>query len=117
MPDSNSTAFSRRLFLQRGIASRLREALIGAYKQVNIGDPLDPATLMGPLIDEGAVENMMRGLRTIREQGGEVIYGGNRLSGGLVQLSQVLVGFDLLWMSGLSSSRSPGSVNRRMYES
>ena len=76
---------TRRLFLQRGIASRLREALIGAYKQVNIGDPLDPATLMGPLIDEVAVENMMRGLRTIREQGGKVIYGGNRLSGCFVE--------------------------------
>jgi aldehyde dehydrogenase (NAD+) len=76
---------TRRLFLQRGIASRLREALIGAYKQVNIGDPLDPATLMGPLIDERAVENMMRGLRTIRKQGGKVIYGGNRLSGCFVE--------------------------------
>jgi aldehyde dehydrogenase (NAD+) len=31
---------------------------------------------MGPLIDRDAVENMMRGLDRIREQGGEVLYGG-----------------------------------------
>src|SRR5262245_28616538 len=67
---------TRRVFLQRGIASKLRDALVRAYRQVRIGDPLDPATLMGPLIHERAVENMMQGLRTIREQGGEVIYGG-----------------------------------------
>jgi aldehyde dehydrogenase (NAD+) len=76
---------TRRLFLQRGIAPRIVEALIAAYRQVRIGDPLDPATLMGPLIDEAAVEGMMRGLETIRAQGGEVIYGGRRLGGCYVE--------------------------------
>ena len=76
---------TRRLFMQSGIAARLRDALIGAYRQVRIGDPLDESTLMGPLINERAVENMMRGLRTIEEQGGEVIYGGRRLSGRFVE--------------------------------
>jgi aldehyde dehydrogenase (NAD+) len=46
---------------------------------VRVGDPLNPATLMGPLIDRDAVENMMRALDTIREQGGEVLFGGKRL--------------------------------------
>ena len=41
----------RRLFLQQGIAPRITERLMAAYKQVRIGDPLDPSTLMGPLID------------------------------------------------------------------
>ena len=76
---------TRRLFLQRGIAPKLRQALIGAYRQINIGDPLDPATLMGPLVSKRAVENMMAGLETIREQGGEVLYGGNRLTGCFVE--------------------------------
>ncbi len=67
----------RRLFLQKPIASRLTENLIAAYKQVPIGDPMEPGTLMGPLINAAAVENMRRGLETIREQGGEVSYGGN----------------------------------------
>jgi aldehyde dehydrogenase (NAD+) len=76
---------TRRLFLQSGIAGRLRDALVGAYKQVRIGDPLDESTLMGPLINERAVENMMQALRTIEEQGGKVIYGGHRLSGCFVE--------------------------------
>jgi aldehyde dehydrogenase (NAD+) len=76
---------TRRLFLQTGIAGKLREALIGAYRQVRIGDPLDESTLMGPLINERAVENMMQALRTIQEQGGEVIYGGRGLSGCFVE--------------------------------
>jgi aldehyde dehydrogenase (NAD+) len=71
---------TRRLFVQRGIASKMREALVAAYKQVRIGDPLDPATLMGPLIHKRAVDRMMQGLRTAEEQGGEVIYGGKRLT-------------------------------------
>ena len=86
---------TRRVFLQRGIASRLRDVLIGAYRQVRIGDPLDSATLMGPLIHERAAQNMMQGLRTIREQGGEVIYGGARLSGCFVEPTLVSATHDL----------------------
>ncbi len=76
---------TRRLFLQKGIAAKIVERLTAAYKQIVIGNPMDTATLMGPLIDEGAVENMMRGLDRIREQGGEVIYGGRRLHGNYVE--------------------------------
>jgi aldehyde dehydrogenase (NAD+) len=69
----------RRLFLQRRIAPVITERLIAAYQQVRIGDPLDPATLMGPLIGPAAVENMMRGLERIQAEGGELLYGGRRL--------------------------------------
>ncbi|MGH9557670.1 MAG: aldehyde dehydrogenase family protein, partial [Bryobacteraceae bacterium] len=85
----------RRLFLQRGIAARITERLISAYRQIRIGDPLDPATLMGPLIDAGAAENMMRGLDRIRTQGGEVIYGGKRLSGNFVEPALVRARHDM----------------------
>jgi len=71
---------TRRLFLQKGIAATIADRLRAAYRQIPIGDPMDPNTLMGPLIDAGAVENMMRGLERVREQGGEVIYGGRRVS-------------------------------------
>ncbi len=76
---------TRRLFMQRGIAGRLTEALVKAYKQVRIGDPLEPETLMGPLINSRAVEEMMRGLETIRQQGGEIVYGGRHLRGCFVE--------------------------------
>jgi aldehyde dehydrogenase (NAD+) len=75
----------RRLFLQKGIARKVTEKLVAAYKQVRIGDPTDPATLMGPLIDEAAVDAMMRGLATIQEQGGKVLTGGKLLSGNFVE--------------------------------
>jgi aldehyde dehydrogenase (NAD+) len=72
----------RRLFLQKGIAPKIIEKLVAAYRQVQVGDPLDPSTLMGPLIDRAAVDNMMRGLATIEEQGGEILTGGARLNTG-----------------------------------
>jgi len=75
----------RRLFLQKSIASPITERLLAAYRQIRIGDPMDPATLMGPLIDRGAVENMMRGLERAREEGGEVLYGGRSLHGCFVE--------------------------------
>jgi len=75
----------RRLFLQRGIAKTVTDRLISAYRQVRIGDPLVPETLMGPLIDEAAVDAMMRGLTAIQEQGGEILTGGKRLHGCFVE--------------------------------
>ncbi len=69
----------RRLFLQRGIAAEMTRRLIAAYRQVRIGNPLEKSTLMGPLINCAAVEEMMNGLERIRAQGGEVLYGGRRL--------------------------------------
>jgi aldehyde dehydrogenase (NAD+) len=76
---------TRRLFLQRGIAPKLTDGLVKAYAQVKIGDPLEPETLMGPLVNRRAVEDMMDGLRRIREQGGEILSGGDRMSGCFVQ--------------------------------
>jgi aldehyde dehydrogenase (NAD+) len=75
---------TRRLFLQRGIAPRIVEALTKAYRQVKIGDPLDPETLMGPLVNRRAVDDFVDGIRRIKEQGGEILYGGERMMGNFV---------------------------------
>ena len=75
---------TRRVFLQRGISPLITERLLAAYPQLPIGNPLDPGTLVGPLIDAGAVDNMMRGIAKIREQGGEVLYGGDHRGGNYV---------------------------------
>ena len=48
---------------------------------MRIGDPLDEATLMGPLVDRDAVETMQAALLSVKKQGGRVIYGGDVLSG------------------------------------
>jgi aldehyde dehydrogenase (NAD+) len=70
---------TRRLFLHRPIARGFTDRLIAAYRQVRIGDPLDERTLMGPLIDEAAAEQMMAALAQVRAQGGEILCGGRRL--------------------------------------
>jgi aldehyde dehydrogenase (NAD+) len=71
---------TRRLFLHRGIALDFKGRLVRAYESIRIGDPLDEKTLMGPLIDETAVEAMERALQRIRGQGGRILYGGERLN-------------------------------------
>jgi aldehyde dehydrogenase (NAD+) len=70
---------TRRLILHHAIASEFTRRLVGAYGQIRIGDPLDDRTLMGPLVDGRAVDDMMAALATIREQGGRILTGGNKL--------------------------------------
>ncbi len=69
----------RRLFLQRGIAGRMADSLLAAYRQIPIGNALDESNLMGPLVNRRAVAGMMDGLRRAREQGGEILCGGREL--------------------------------------
>ena len=76
---------TRRLFLQSGIARRITDALVAAYGQVRIGDPLEESTIMGPLVNARAVDDMMEGLKRIREQGGEILFGGEPIHGCYVQ--------------------------------
>jgi aldehyde dehydrogenase (NAD+) len=71
----------RRLFLHRNIAEAMTGKLIAAYKQVRIGPPLAADTLMGPLINQSSVRRMQEGISRIREQGGEILFGGGELGG------------------------------------
>ncbi len=73
---------TRRVIVHESIKGELLEKLVDAYKQVRIGSPLDPATLMGPMVDRAAVELMMKALAEVRAQGGRVVYGGEPLQGG-----------------------------------
>jgi aldehyde dehydrogenase (NAD+) len=86
---------TRRLLLQRGIAKRMTDALIGAYKQVRIGHPLDENTMVGPLVNRRAVDDMIDGLRRIREQGGEILYGGEAMEGCYVRPALVRARADM----------------------
>jgi aldehyde dehydrogenase (NAD+) len=70
---------TRRLFLQKGIAAEMKAKLVRAYGSIRIGDPAEPGTLMGPLIDQHAVDNMMAALVTAQKEGGKVLYGGKKI--------------------------------------
>ncbi|HSU81844.1 MAG TPA: aldehyde dehydrogenase family protein, partial [Thermoanaerobaculia bacterium] len=67
------------LFLQKGIAAEMKRQLVQAYGSIPIGDPLEHGTLMGPLIDQAAVDNMMAALERVKDEGGRILYGGRRV--------------------------------------
>ncbi|MFH1725278.1 MAG: aldehyde dehydrogenase family protein [Elusimicrobiota bacterium] len=72
---------TRRVILQKGIAKEFTDKLVKAYSQVTIGDPLKEGTLMGPLVNKEAVDDMQKALKVIKQQGGEVVCGGEVLTG------------------------------------
>jgi aldehyde dehydrogenase (NAD+) len=69
---------TRRLIVHRSIADRLATRLVDAYRQVQIGDPLDPDTLMGPLVTPSAVDEMQTAIDRAKTEGGVVVTGGRR---------------------------------------
>ena len=71
---------TRRVLVHVSQLEELERRLVNAYKQVRIGDPLDPQTLMGPLIDPSAIERYQAAIRAAQEAGGKVIYGGKVIS-------------------------------------
>ena len=70
---------TRRVLVHESQLEELRNRLVHAYRQVRIGDPLDPDTLMGPVIDPDAVERYRHALEAVRSAGGEILYGGKVL--------------------------------------
>jgi aldehyde dehydrogenase family 7 protein A1 len=70
----------RRLIIHESVYDRVVSSLVAAYKTVRIGDPLDAATLMGPLHTKGAVKEYEDGLAEIAKQGGVVLTGGKRIA-------------------------------------
>ena len=68
---------TRRIIAHSSIIDELASKLVSAYRQVKIGDPLDTDTLMGPLIDQMAVDDYTNAINKAKEQGGKVLCGGN----------------------------------------
>ena len=72
---------TRRIIAQKTIVDALISKLVNAYRQIRIGNPLDLGTLMGPLVDAEAVTTMMKSLELLSDQGGRVVFGGEKLGG------------------------------------
>ena len=53
------------------------DKLITSYSQIKIGNPLDSDTLVGPLVDNKAVKEYSDALEIIKNEKGEILYGGN----------------------------------------
>ena len=69
---------TRRVIANENIYNDLRDQLVSAYSQVVIGDPLDSGTLMGPLINESAINSYDKALEKVVNSGGNILCGGNR---------------------------------------
>ena len=72
---------TRRLIIHQSVYDTFKEKLVSAYKQIRMGCPLDPNTLVGPLIDKASVEAFVYAQEQLVKEGGKIIYGGEVLSG------------------------------------
>ena len=72
---------TRRVIVHRSVRDELVARLVRAYAGVRIGDPLQGDTLMGPVVNRQAVEDLIEARRSVVAEGGEILYGGERLSG------------------------------------
>jgi aldehyde dehydrogenase (NAD+) len=70
---------TRRVIVHERIFEHLAHRLVRAYEQVRVGDPLDPQTLMGPLIDAKAVLRYEAAIEQVLARGGQVLTGGHVL--------------------------------------
>jgi len=70
---------TRRVLVHRSRLAELEQRLVAAYGQVRIGDPLETDTLMGPLIDAGAVARYSAAIAAALAEGGQLLYGGKVL--------------------------------------
>src|SRR6058998_616784 len=71
---------TRRVIMYESVASKVRERLLTAYKSLPIGNPPDRKTVMGPLIDKHAVDMVQHSIQRLKDEGGELLYGGERLT-------------------------------------
>ncbi len=71
---------TRRLLVHSSIIDEVLPIIKNAYAQVNIGNPLDENVLMGPLIDQTAVDNFKAAVEKAVASGGELICGGSVLA-------------------------------------
>ena len=72
---------TRRLIVHESIYDQVKKAMVDAYQQLKIGNPLDTANHVGPLIDQDAVKMYLSALDKIKQEGGELVVEGKVLEG------------------------------------
>ena len=72
---------TRRLIIHEDIYNEVRDAVVNAYKQIKIGNPLDQSNHVGPVIDKLAVDMYLKALDKVVEEGGNIIVEGGILEG------------------------------------
>ncbi|MBG26040.1 MULTISPECIES: aldehyde dehydrogenase family protein [Croceibacter] len=72
---------TRRLIIHDSMYDKVKKAIVDAYGQLKIGNPLDETNHVGPLIDKDAVANYNKALERVVEEGGKIIVEGGVLEG------------------------------------
>ncbi|MFM2011008.1 MAG: hypothetical protein RLZZ479_1399, partial [Bacteroidota bacterium] len=72
---------TRRLIIHESVYDKVRDAIVGAYGQLTIGNPLDQKNHIGPLIDTDAVNTYLAAIEKAKAEGGKVLVEGGVLSG------------------------------------
>ena len=72
---------TRRLIIHESVYDKVRDAVVGAYGQLTIGNPLDQKNHIGPLIDTDAVNTYLAAIEKAKAEGGKVLVEGGVLSG------------------------------------
>ncbi|MGY8914500.1 MAG: L-piperidine-6-carboxylate dehydrogenase [Flavobacteriales bacterium] len=72
---------TRRLIVHESMYDKVKEAVVAAYNQLRIGNPLDEKNHVGPVIDKDAVKMYQNALKKVVEEGGKVIVEGGVLEG------------------------------------
>ncbi|MCE2712705.1 MAG: aldehyde dehydrogenase family protein [Cryomorphaceae bacterium] len=72
---------TRRLIIHEEIYDKVKEALVKAYSQLRIGNPLDQNNHVGPLIDKAAVDMYLSALKDVVTEGGKIVVDGGVLEG------------------------------------
>jgi alpha-ketoglutaric semialdehyde dehydrogenase len=69
---------TRRIYVQDGVYDRFREGFLARIARGKVGDPLDPATEVGPIVSESQFDDVLAGIERGRSEGGTVAAGGER---------------------------------------
>ncbi len=72
---------TRRLIIHSSVYQSFKQKIITAYQQLRIGNPLDAANHVGPLIDKGAVDMYVQAIAACKQQGGHFVVEGGVLQG------------------------------------
>ncbi len=72
---------TRRLFVHDSLYHEVLRRLVDGYRQVTLGDPLQPSVLLGPVVDEAAKQAFLAAVAAVRQAGGRILTGGHGVEG------------------------------------
>jgi len=68
---------TRRIIIQKSVKEDFVNKLVSSYAQIPIGNPLEEGTLMGPVVDQTAIDDMLYAIGEAKKAGGKLLCGGD----------------------------------------